>query len=521
MEYPESVVNYLQTEFLSQTRPFCFLIDAEFRLIDSWGDGAWCGLSGAKKSVDVREHAPFLVGAQMDSVQKTDFMELPGGAVVSVHIVPDNGNSYVVLLDAHMEHSSLQSKQQSVNELRLMHARQHKFIGRQRELISELVETRSELDHLRRDAERISANKSRFIAMMSHEFRTPLASIINYAELAVDDEASSNDIQKSIETISRSAGHLTSLVEAVLDDASLDAGRVDLAEQDFDIHELLSDVAAMMAPMAADKGLSFAIFVDPQLPRIVHADDTRLRQILINLLGNAVKFTITGGVKLMASYCDGRLVATVSDTGPGISVEDQERVFQAFERGSRRGESGAGLGLTIALRLVELMRGEVSLDSAPGDGCTVSVRLPVVAAESTDDESLDALPPPGDDTMALKPTSILLCDDDEDMVALVEHYLHRSGYGLITSSDTAEAISKALNYDPDLVLMDCNVPGVGGVVAARVLREQGFSKPIVALTASKLSDSEKQVFSKFFRKPAPMRELLAEIKRLTHQAPQV
>ena len=112
--------------------------------------------------------------------------------------------------------------------------------------------------------------------------------------------------------------------------------------------------------------------------------------------------------------------------------------------------------------------------------------------------------------------SVLLCDDDEDMVALVEHYLHRSGYGLITSSDTAEAIAKTLRYAPDLVLMDCNVPGVGGVVAAKVLREQGYTKPIVALTASKLSAEEKEVFTHFFRKPAPMRELLTEIRRLTH-----
>jgi len=102
------------------------------------------------------------------------------------------------------------------------------------------------------------------------------------------------------------------------------------------------------------------------------------------------------------------------------------------------------------------------------------------------------------------------------MIALIEHYLHRSGYGLITSSDSSEAIAKTLKYDPDLVLMDCNVPGVGGVVAAKVLREQGYSKPIVALTASKLSDEQKSAFTHFFRKPAPMQELLTEIKRLTH-----
>ena len=123
---------------------------------------------------------------------------------------------------------------------------------------------------------------------------------------------------------------------------------------------------------------------------------------------------------------------------------------------------------------------------------------------------------PNQDSIATKPVSVLICDDDADMVALVEHYLHRAGYGLITSSTSAEAIDKTLKFDPDLVLMDCNLPGVGGVVAARALRERGFEKPIVALTASKLENTEKAAFTKLFRKPAPMQDLLSEIKRLTH-----
>ncbi len=448
--------------------------------------------------------------------QKHEIIETPGRSFLNMHVIPEGSQCYLVLLDASDDHAAIHSRQQSVNELRLMHARQHKLIGRQRALISELIEAKSELDYHRREAERISENKSRFIAMMSHEFRTPLASIINYAELAKEEATSSNDVQKSIETISRSARHLTSLVEAVLDDASLDAGQVELLEYDFDLLALLNDMAAMMAPMAAEKGLSFATFVEPDVPKMVHADEVRLRQVLINLLGNAIKFTDDGGVKLTTTYNNGRLAVTVSDSGPGISIEDQERVFQAFERGSSGGATGAGLGLTITLRLVELMHGEVSLDSMPGEGCTVSVHVPVKTSDDASSTGAAILPTPSDDTIASKALSILICDDDEDMIALVEHYLHRSGYGLITSSNSSEAIDKTLKYDPDLVLMDCNVPGVGGVVAAKVLRERGYAKPIVALTASKLSDEQKSVFTHFFRKPAPMQALLTEIKRLTH-----
>ena len=516
MELPARVVEFLQNEFLGHARPFCFLIDQDYRLIESWGRADWCGLAGIDLATDMRGPAPYLTGVPITEVQEFEFIETPSRVVVNMHVIPENEHCYIVLLDAQQIHASIQSKQQSVNELRLMHASQQKLIRRQRDLISELVETRSELDHHRREAERISANKSRFIAMMSHEFRTPLAAIINYADLATEEGTSRNDVQKSIETISRSARHLTSLVEAVLDDASLDAGQLELREDDFNIVSLLHDVGSMMAPLAAEKGLSFATYIDPDVPKVVIADEVRLRQIMINLLGNAVKFTVDGGIELKTSYNDGRLIVTVSDTGPGISMDDQERVFEAFERGSGRGETGAGLGLTITLRLVELMRGEVSLDSTPGEGCTVSVHIPVLAGEDSVSASAPILPAPSQDMFASNPLSVLICDDDADMIALVEHYLHRSGYGLITSSDSAEAISKALKYEPDLVLMDCNLPGVGGVTAARVLRDRGYEKPIVALTASKLSAEEQSAFTLFFRKPASMPELLSEIKRLTH-----
>jgi CheY-like chemotaxis protein len=191
-------------------------------------------------------------------------------------------------------------------------------------------------------------------------------------------------------------------------------------------------------------------------------------------------------------------------------------VFRAFERGSAREQAGAGLGLTISLRLVQLMRGEVSLDSVPGEGCRVSIVIPAAASAAPTALDADMLTAPGVDTMAEIPLSVLICDDDADMVALVEHYLHRSGYGLIMSSDTDEAIDKTLKYSPDLVLMDCNVPGIGGVAAALQLRERGYEKPIVALTASGLDADEQSAFTKFFRKPTPMQDLLGEIKRLTH-----
>ncbi len=516
IELPAPVTEYLQGEYLSQSRPRCFLIDSQYRLLDSWGEGDWCGFGELAPGADMLERAPYLFGSLGAAPQKLEHLEPTGGVSLHVHTIPHDGTHFVVLLDAGFEHEMLQQKQQAANEMRLVHLQQHKLIARQRELISELVETRSELDHHRREAERSSQNKSRFIAMMSHDFRTPLASIVNYAELASEQDATGDEVQKSIEAISRSARHLNSLVEAVLDDARLEAGQIELQESAFSLFELLADLAAMMAPLAAEKGLSFATRVDADVPERVRADEVRLRQILINLLGNAVKYTADGGVSLEVSYNDGRLVATVSDTGPGISAEDQEKVFQAFERGGRKDARGAGLGLTITLRLAKLMGGEISLDSKPGEGCTVSLHVPVAGVVGDEDAAPAILPAPSHDTDAAKPCSVLVCDDDEDMIALVEHYLHRAGYGLIITSDSSEAIAKTIRYDPDLVLMDVNVAGASGIEAARELRDRGYTKPVVALTASRLSDDEKSAFTHCFRKPAKMQELLGVIKSLTH-----
>lgn len=515
MSFPQQVIDYLQHKFSADTSPACFLIDAEFRLIEAWGDAAWCNLAFLQPGADILQHAPYLFESLEDEPHILEFISMPAGVVTHVHTVPTNAGHYVVLLNAKQDHDSIQAQQQSVNELRLLQASQNRLIGRQRDLISELVEAKAELDHHRKDAERSSFSKGQFIAMMSHEFRTPLASIINYADLASEPDATDNNVHKSIEAIARSAHHLTTLVETVLDEARLGAGQVELLETQFDLHLLLGDLAAMMAPLAADKELAFSCQIDAAVPKMVRADEVKLRQILINLLGNAIKFTVEGGIQLTTTYADGRLVTSVADTGPGISVDDQERVFLAFERSSTK-QHGAGLGLTISLRLAQLMGGEVSLDSTPGNGCTVAVNLPISVGSDSHEVNVDALAAPEEESFATKPVSVLICDDDEDMIALMEHYLHRAGYGLIISTNGADALEKTLAYEPDVVLMDCNLPGMSGIEATTKLRQSGFNNPIVGLTAAKLSDDDQDRFTVCFRKPAPMKKLLAEIKGLTH-----
>lgn len=518
MSLPVAVTEFLSREHFGLATSFCCSVRPDGRLLQTWGDADWSGLAQCEAGDNLFGELPVLAGGVPEDSLALKFLTIGENTVVHLYTLPHDAGHYVVLLDARIEHAELQDRQQAVNELRLLQNQQEAMIGRQNELITELVEAKAELDHLREEAERDSLAKSRFIAMMSHEFRTPLASIISYADMAMEDGVSANTIQKSLEAVSRSGRHLTSVVEAVLDSASLNSGNVVLNVRDFALRDIVEDLSAVMAPLAAEKGLSYSGSIDDDLPQRIRADDVRLRQVLVNILGNAVKFTVDGAIRLHICRAADVLVASVTDTGPGIDDQDRERVFRAFERGDLNDSAGTGLGLTISLRLAKLMGGELTLTSSPGEGCCVELRVPFHAVVEDADAAAQVLPTPSTDNLATRAVSVLVCDDDDDMLDLIEFYLHRAGYGLIASGNGSEAIKKAIAYQPDLVLMDVNVPGVSGIEAAEEMRKQGFANPIVALSASRLSEEEASRFNRYFRKPAAMQELLAEIKRLTHAA---
>lgn len=377
MQFPQPVADYLLTHAVEATRPACLKIDPGYRLLQGWGALAHFGLDAISPGDDVLAAAPFTFAMLEEKIRAIEFVTLQNRHVAHIHYLPDETGHFVLVLDAAREHAARQRYQQSVNEMRLMHVSQTRLIARQRDLIGELVEARAELDHQRHVAERNVDTRSQLIALMSHEFQTPIESIANAAESALHADSEPADRARSLDAIRRSARFLTTLIQAVLDDARLEAGQLSLQPTVFDVHALLDDLVQMMAPLAAEKALAFVCQVADDLPREARLDQVRLRQILINVVGNAVKFTREGGVQLMAAHRDGRLTFSVADTGPGISPADQQRVFEAFERASGSdAPGGAGLGLTISLRLAKLMGGSITLESEPGQGTTVRVALP-------------------------------------------------------------------------------------------------------------------------------------------------
>lgn len=511
---PDDIAEYLKSDFEKRRRPFCFMIDSEYRLQDWWGDAESHGFGRLRAGENMLDRAPYLFGHLGTATEVLPFVATARDHTVEMHVMPGKARFQVVLIDASLEHDIQQQRQQTANEVRLLHLSQQNLIGRQRSLISELIEAKAELDHRRREAELNSANKSQFVAMMSHEFRTPLSSIINYADLALEEGTSVGDVRRSAEAIARASRHMHRLVDTVLDDAHLEAGQLKATERTFAVPALFDDLGAIMAPLAAEKALAFAIYLTEGVPDYLCADDVSLRQVFINLIGNAIKFTDAGGVRLDVDWKSDWLKVIVTDSGPGIDLVDQKRIFGAFERGDEAGNReipGSGLGLTITLKLVRLMRGQVDLESEPGAGCKVRVLIPAnVVEQAAGTES--AFPEPVEELHAVRPATILLCDDDEDLLALAEHYLHRAGYGLLVARDGEEAVSKALDCNPDLILMDINTPGLSGSEAASRLRKAGFSAPIVALTASDVRKLDNEDFTGTLRKPIQMPRLLAQVQ---------
>ncbi len=371
--------------------------------------------------------------------------------------------------------------------------------------LEKLVELRTkDLEEARDQALQASQAKSSFIANVSHEIRTPLTPIIGFAESILQDNPDTETRNALLNSIIRNGRHLFNIINEILDLSKIEADRLEIEKIDVDLSQLYQDIDAVIGVLAREKGLEFHKAFTSPVPRRIHSDPTRLKQILMNLLTNAVKFTERGHIGL---YCEfepeaGRLNFTVTDTGIGIPQDKLDRLFKAFSQAdasTTRRYGGTGLGLYISQRLARLLGGDIAVQSLEGFGTKFTVSI---AAEGVDMADLIRSP-----DLALArasyeaglPTAIprlaghvLLAEDSADNQRLISHYIGKTGARVSTADNGQIALEMALAHDYDLVLMDMQMPLMSGEEAVELLRASGCATPIVALTANAMKgDREK------------------------------
>lgn len=331
-------------------------------------------------------------------------------------------------------------------------------------------------------AEAANEAKSRFLANLSHEIRSPLNAIYGYAQL-VERGAEVNP-RDAARVIRRSAEHLTNLVEGLLDIASVEQGIVRVDNGVVRLGALVEQVAEMFAPLAAEKGLGFVCDLPERLPEFVRMDERRVRQALINLVSNAVKFTQVGSVRVVLRWSGQIATIDVQDTGPGISKERQERIFVPYERaaGPDADRAGAGLGLAITSAIARMLGGELSLESEPGKGSIFTLRFMASQVSGFVESGSDAARPTGYEGDR---RTILLVDDDPDHLSVLRTALGELGFTILQASNGKAALSLATEHRIDAAICDVSMPGMSGwEVAARLRQVSAESFPVLMLSAN-------------------------------------
>ena len=332
--------------------------------------------------------------------------------------------------------------------------------------------------------------KSDFLAKMSHEIRTPLNAILGFAELLRQDPGLSHDQHQSVTIIDQSGNHLLELINQVLDMAKIDANRMELTPSDVHLARFLDHIVSMLKLRAERRGLALTLSVGDDLPSAVRVDELKLRQVLLNIVGNAIKFTERGEVRLeVESRAIGGQVRalhfSVVDTGPGIAPDERAKLFDAFYQGSagQHSQGGTGLGLAISQNFVRLMGGEIELDSRPGQGSRFEFSVRVEAA--SDGAACPARLAPSALAPGQRPPRTLIVDDASANRLLLQRIMERLGIPVVSAAHGAEAVDAFRERPFDLVWMDRLMPGMDGVEAMRQIRAlpSGMSARIVCVTA--------------------------------------
>ncbi len=384
---------------------------------------------------------------------------------------------------------------------------------------------KKQAEHLSKAAEKereANQMKSIFLANMSHEIRTPMNAIIGFSQILISDKALGNKQKEFIHSINRSGEHLLTLINDVLEMSKIEAGSISFNPSTIDMYDMISEIKSMFMLRTNAKSILFLTEYD-DLPRYIFSDESKIRQIIINLLGNAVKFTSTGGLswKLRCIDLDEKklLVMEISDTGVGINSEELEHIFEPFKQSeSGKHIGGTGLGLSISRELARFIGGDISAHSEVGVGTTFKVELPIEVSKDYGVVEMET------DQIVVsiansKSPRLLVVDDTEDNIEVLREMLQPVGFTVIEARNGHEAIEIYLNEPIELILMDMRMPVMDGYEASTKIREDKVRPyiPIIALTASAFEEDKNRIYSigidDYIRKPFQRKNLFNAIKK--------
>jgi signal transduction histidine kinase/AmiR/NasT family two-component response regulator len=392
------------------------------------------------------------------------------------------------------------------------------FQDNREKIIADHCKAEAELRRAKDAAEAATRAKTEFLTNMSHEIRTPITAILGYTDLLLEPDVPEAEQQQHLRTIQRNGRALLDLISDILDVSKIEAGRLELERMACSPWQILNDVVAMMRVRTDGKGLSLSLESGGPLPETIFTDPTRLRQILVNLVGNAVKFTEIGGVRIVARLlrCEGqepKMQFDVIDTGIGMTSDQSAMIFHAFtqaDAATNRKYGGTGLGLTISKRLAAMLGGDITVASEPNRGSTFSFTIVTGSLDGV--PMVQCLQPTPKETVGAtakpRPTlrgRILLAEDGPDNQRLISLVLRKAGAEVVIAQNGKEAVERAMashsgwgrrhgeDRKPfDLVLMDIQMPIMDGLEATRRLRQEGFAAPIIALSAHATTEAAQQ-----------------------------
>lgn len=400
-------------------------------------------------------------------------------------------------------------------------------LSHQRELLKQQVK---EMESLKIKAESASVAKGRFLANMSHEIRTPLAAVLGYSELIDRNASNYEEVKEYCSIIARNGKLLRSLIDSIFDLSKIEAEKLELSSEKFDLKDVFTDLKSTLDFQANEKDISL-IFNDNKLNDSIYlGDPTRLKQIFINIIGNAIKFTSEGKVEVVASLGDGptkdfkRLKVTVSDEGIGIEEEQAEGLFEAFSQAdgsNKRKFGGAGLGLAISREIARSMGGDITLlRSVEGEGTIflIEVELNIIENKSSSPNRDERKTVKNFDFNQFK---VLCVDDSKDNLRLLELILSETNIQVDLANGGVEALAASKKNEYDIILMDIQMPVMDGFETTKTLRQNGYSKPILAVTAHVMAEEHKKCLDAgcdaILSKPLVQSELLNKMHNFLHE----